>query len=32
MIGELDTESDSFEQMSLIPEKNDEAIEKKYRN
>ena len=32
MIGELDTKSESFEQMSTIPEENDEAIEKKYRN
>ena len=32
MIGELDAESESLEQMNLIPEQNDEAIEKKYRN
>ena len=32
MIGEIDTESESYEQMSLIPEENDEAIEKKYKN
>ena len=32
MIGELDAESESMEQMSVIPEDNDEAVEKKYRN
>ena len=32
MIGEIDTESESYEQMSLIPEENDEVIEKKYKN
>lgn len=32
MIGELDDESESVEQMNRIPEDNDEAIEKKYRN
>ena len=32
MIGELDAESESFEQMSTLPEGNDEAIEKMYRN
>ena len=32
MIGELDAESESFEQMSTLPGGNDEAIEKMYRN
>jgi DNA recombination protein RmuC len=32
MIGELDAESESMEQMTVIPEDNDEAVEKKYRN
>ena len=32
MIGELDEDSESLEQMNLIPEDNDEAVEKKYRN
>jgi DNA recombination protein RmuC len=32
MIGELDRESTSAEQMSVIPEDDDEAVEKKYRN
>lgn len=32
MIGELDEDSESVEQMNLIPEDNDEAVEKKYRN
>ncbi len=32
MIGELDGESTSAEQMSVIPGDDDEAVEKKYRN
>ena len=32
MIGEIDTESESYEQMNLIPEENDKVIEKKYKN
>jgi DNA anti-recombination protein RmuC len=32
MIGELDEESTSMEQMTAIPEDDDEAVEKKYRN
>ena len=32
MIGELDEESESNQQINVIPEDNDEAVEKKYRN
>ena len=32
MIGELDAESESVGQMAVVPEGEDEAVEKKYRN
>jgi DNA recombination protein RmuC len=32
MIGELDEESESNQQINVIPEDSDEAVEKKYRN
>ena len=32
MIGELDAESESVGQMAVVPEGDDEAVEKKYRN
>ena len=32
MIGELDAESESIGQMAVVPEGDDEAVEKKYRN
>ena len=32
MIGELDAESESIGQMAVVPEGEDEAVEKKYRN
>ena len=32
MIGELDENSESTQQMNVIPEGDDEAVEKKYRN
>ena len=32
MIGELASDSESAGQIGLIPENDDEAVEKKYRN